>query len=257
MKLCNHEIRGVLLDIEGVLCEGAQVIAGAGAALQRLRAQAIPYRLLTNTTTVSRDTYAQRLCRIGLDVRPEELSTAPRAACAYMAEQGLVPEVLLVRDEVAVDLVPAIRTPKGTAVVIGDLGDAWSYARMNEAFQALRGGAALIALHKNKYWQSAGQLQLDIGAFVAGLEYASGREAIVVGKPNEAFFIAAANELQLPPEQLLVVGDDVESDIGGAQRSGMLGALVRTGKYRPELVKRSGIEPSLVLDSIADLSLLV
>jgi HAD superfamily hydrolase (TIGR01458 family) len=113
-------------------------------------------------------------------------------------------------------------------------------------------GAALIALQKNRYWETAGGLSLDAGPFVAALEYAIGRQAEVVGKPSPAFFELALGELRLPAERAAMVGDDVEADVGGAMEAGLAGILVRTGKYREDLVKESGIEPTATVDSVAD-----
>ena len=139
-------------------------------------------------------------------------------------------------------------------VVIGDIGDRWNYEVMNRVFKMLNNGAELIALHKGKYWQAEGDLQLDIGAFVSGLEYASGKSATVVGKPSSSFFKLALAELELPAEQIIMVGDDIDSDIGGAKNEGLRGILVKTGKYRQELVEDSDVKPDRVINSVADLA---
>jgi HAD superfamily hydrolase (TIGR01458 family) len=138
-------------------------------------------------------------------------------------------------------------------VVIGDIGDRWNYALMNRLFRMLMEGAELVALHKSRYSQTEEGLRLDIGAFVAGLEYVTGREAILVGKPSPTFFRLAVLNLNLRPEEVAMVGDDIEGDVGGAQRSGLKGVLVKTGKYRPDVAARSRVRPDAVLDSIASL----
>jgi ribonucleotide monophosphatase NagD (HAD superfamily) len=94
---------------------------------------------------------------------------------------------------------------------------------------------------------------LDSGAFVAGLEYATGVEAHVLGKPSTAYFQAALDAVDADAERTWMVGDDVEADVGGAQALGMHGVLVKTGKYRDEWLERSGVKPDAVLDSVADL----
>src|SRR5690606_19090550 len=119
-------------------------------------------------------------------------------------------------------------------VVIGDLGEGWSFSRLNAAFRQVLGGATLLALQKNRYWRTGDGLSLDAGPFVAALEYATGVEAVVVGKPSEDFFRLAAASMALPPDRITVIGDDLESDVGGAQAAGMRGILVRTGKFREE-----------------------
>jgi HAD superfamily hydrolase (TIGR01458 family) len=134
-----------------------------------------------------------------------------------------------------------------------ETGQVFAYANLNRAFAELRGGARLVCLHKNRWWQTAAGPLLDSGAFVAGLEYAAGTEAEVVGKPTAAYFESALEDLGAAPGEALMVGDDVEADIGGAKRLGMRGVLVRTGKFRPTTLRDADPQPDAVLDSIADL----
>jgi HAD superfamily hydrolase (TIGR01458 family) len=143
------------------------------------------------------------------------------------------------------------------AVIVGDLGERWDYAVLNDAFRKLMDGAELIALQKNRYWETAEGLSLDAGPFVAALEYASGRDAEVVGKPSDAFFELALGDLGVSADRAAMVGDDVEADVGGAMDAGLAGILVRTGKFREDLVRESGIEPTATVDSIADVPDLV
>jgi HAD superfamily hydrolase (TIGR01458 family) len=137
-------------------------------------------------------------------------------------------------------------------VIVGDLGEGWDYGVLNSAFRRLMDGAELIALQKNRYWETSDGLSLDAGPFVASLEYATGREAEVMGKPSPAFFELALSELGISADHAAMVGDDVEADVGGAMEAGLAGILVRTGKFREDLVSESGIEPTATVDSIAD-----
>jgi len=139
------------------------------------------------------------------------------------------------------------------AVVIGDIGDAWSYSLLDNLFQHLLGGARLVAMHRNKYWQTGQGLHVDIGAFVAGLEYVMSTEAVITGKPSAAFFAAALESLGVDSARVVVVGDDVQTDVAGAQAVGLRAAQVKTGKYRAELVADSGVTPDWTIDSIAEL----
>jgi HAD superfamily hydrolase (TIGR01458 family) len=143
------------------------------------------------------------------------------------------------------------------AVIVGDLGEAFDYRALNGAFRCVMAGAELIALQKNRYWMRADGLALDVGPFVAALEYATGRAAYVVGKPARGFFEEVLRGLGALPEAAAMVGDDVESDIGGALDSGLAAILVRTGKYREDSVRESGIRPTATIDSIAGLPALV
>jgi HAD superfamily hydrolase (TIGR01458 family) len=138
-------------------------------------------------------------------------------------------------------------------VVVGDLRDAVSYSALNDAFRHLRAGAKLIALQKGRYFVRSDGEYLDTGAFVELLEYASGRQALVLGKPSPSFFELALAELGCAPEETLVVGDDISTDVAGAHAIGARSVLVRTGKYDPLAVETAAIAPSAIVDSVADL----
>ena len=138
-------------------------------------------------------------------------------------------------------------------IVIGDIGKQWNYDLLNKIFNMVINGAEMIALHKGKFWQTEEGLQIDIGAFVAGLEYVTRQTATVIGKPSRTFFETALIDMGVKPGQAAMIGDDIDSDIGGAQAAGMKGILVKTGKYRQELVNKSNVKPDVVVDSISEL----
>ncbi len=250
-----NSVQGFLFDLDGVFYVGDQLIEGGPDVLAGLRQKAIPYRFITNTTTRSRRQLQQKLQGLGIDVDSSDLLTAPAVTRRYLLNENLMRCYLAISPEVEEDF-KGIQQVEGSpqAVVVGDIGDAWSYALIDRLFNYLVAGARLIAMHRNRFWQKATGLHVDIGAFVAGLEYAAGVEAEITGKPTPAFFRLAADELGLSCSRVAVIGDDVESDVGGAQAAGMSGILVKTGKYRPELVAKSGVEPDLVVDSIASLA---
>jgi HAD superfamily hydrolase (TIGR01458 family) len=204
-----------------------------------------------------------RLRRYGFEVSTEDVFTATLAggeiarAAGYTCVAPFALEPAL-EDMQAFELVggtsgrPAHRVPD--AILVGDLGDRWSYALMQEAFDFLTDGAAFIALSRDRYWLKGERLALDAGPFVAGLEFATGTMATVAGKPSPAFYRAAIRSLGLSPSATVaMVGDDLWSDVEGAQRAGLQGWLVRTGKYRESVLRNSGIRPDRVLDSIAAL----
>ncbi|PWI33315.1 TIGR01458 family HAD-type hydrolase [Vibrio albus] len=247
-------ISGILFDLEGVLFVGEQLIDGAVETVQYLKQKHIPYRFVTNTTTKSRGELAYKMQRLGFAVEADEILTAPCAASAYLQKTNPASCYLLVADAVKEEFSAfSVSEENPDVVVVGDIGPVWNYDIVNRVFQMLMSGAELVALHKSKYWQTVQGLQVDIGAFIAGLEYASGKPSVVIGKPSEAFFSAGIQALGYPKEKILMVGDDIESDIGGAQKSGICGALVRTGKYREDIAVTSSVTPDIILDSVADL----
>lgn len=249
-----HDIRGILCDLDGVLYVGDRVIDGAIDAIRMMNDRKIPHRYVTNTTTQSREDLSKKLCRLGLLIKPYEILSAPAAATAYMHQRQYRSCYCVVSEKIRSEFHAfSVSETSPDAVVIGDIGREWNYDMVNNIFQMVMAGAELIGLHKGKYWQTEEGLRVDIGAFIAGLEYVTGVDATIIGKPSPAFFEAAADELQCPKEKIVMVGDDIDSDVGGAQQCGIQGILVRTGKYRQAYTDSSSIVPDDILDSIAQL----
>jgi HAD superfamily hydrolase (TIGR01458 family) len=186
----------------------------------------------------------------------EEILTPVVAASAYCRSQGLRRVAAYAPAASLEDLEGVKVVAEGQpaeAVIVGDLGEEWDFERLQSAFSRLKAGAALIALSRDRYFLKNGELTLDAGAFVAGLEFAAGVEATVVGKPSPAFYGAALSALNIEPKRVAMVGDDLWSDIRGAQEAGMQGWLVRTGKFSERALRENGIRPDRILGSIADL----
>jgi HAD superfamily hydrolase (TIGR01458 family) len=242
-------VEALLLDLDGVVYVGGELLPGSREAIHRLRAAGIPTRFITNTTRRSRRQIAEKLVEMGLPVAAEEIFTPAALACDQLRKDGLTP-FLIAYPDLAEDF--AGLTDKGrSAVVIGDAGPFFSYDRLNQAFRLVMHGAPLLALAKNRFFLDHDrELSLDAGAFVAALEYASGRSAIVFGKPAAAFFELAAKSFICPLDRVVMIGDDAESDVGGAKSAGLGGILVRTGKYRPGQEKVLTVPPDLVADDL-------
>jgi HAD superfamily hydrolase (TIGR01458 family) len=251
-------VRGVLLDLDGTLYIGNSLLSGAADAIGELRARGIPFLFATNTTRLSRTGLRERLLRLGIEATPDRIHTGLIAAAAWLRTSGHRRVLPLLVDSAMQDLgdLEVIR-PSGTdradAVLVGDLGDKCSYELLNRAFRELMEGAALVAVNRNRYWRTETGLSLDAGPFVIALEYAAGVSATIVGKPSRSFFEAAASSLGLPPSEIAMVGDDIAGDVGGAQEAGLIGVLVRTGKFREQDLAGE-VQPDYVLDSIAELS---
>jgi HAD superfamily hydrolase (TIGR01458 family) len=246
-----------LLDVDGVLHVSGVPIPGAVSAANRLRADGHRLRFVTNNTTRSRAALAAELRAMGVELEDEELQTTPRAAAGALAGRRVLALTMpaIIEDLQGVQLVGE----SAEIVLIGgadegpETNNVFSYMNLARAFAELDAGADLYCLHKNPWWQTSRGPLLDSGAFVAGLEYATGLEATVLGKPSPTYFLAALEAVDADPELTWMVGDDIEADIGGAQKHGMKTALVRTGKFRPDAVERSRIMPDAILSSVADL----
>ena len=243
-------VKGLLLDLDGTLYTESGPVEGAREALARLEGAGIPYRYVTNTTRRPRREIVARLEDMGFPVR-EKLVFTP-AVAANIKLRGR-PCYLLVTGALLEDLDSLeFASVSPEYVLVGDLGEDFTYARLNAAFRQLMGGAELIALQKNRYWEREDGLSLDAGPFVTALEYASGKAATVIGKPEAPFFEAAIADLELDAREVAMVGDDAQIDVAGAQKAGLRGVQVKTGKYRAGISARS-TEPDLVLDSVAEL----
>ena len=220
---------GVLLDLGGVVFTGDEAVAGSVEALARLCEGGVAVRFLTNTTRSPRRALLDKLRRLGIEAEPDAVFTPAFAARHALA--GRVPH-LLVHPSLVEDFPAHDEGGGADAVIVGDAGEAFTYTALNAALRALKNGAALMALAKNRVFQDGdGQPSLDAGPFVAALEYATGREAEVIGKPTRAFFDAARASLGAEAADTIMRGDDGEGDGGGALDAGLAGVLVRTGKY--------------------------
>jgi HAD superfamily hydrolase (TIGR01458 family) len=239
-------IRGILLDLDGTLYVGGEAVAGAREAVGSLRASGLAVRYVTNTTRKPRGWVCGRLRSMGFEVGEEEIFTPALAAVGRIGSGTCF---ALVDDSLMDDLAGLTLTDdRPDYVLVGDLGEGFTYERLNPAFRHLMDGAELLALQKNRYWQTDAGLALDVGPFVAALEFASGKIASVVGKPEREFFRLALEDLGLRAEEVAMVGDDAETDVVGARRAGLVGIQVRTGKWRAD----AG-EADLVIDSVVDL----
>jgi HAD superfamily hydrolase (TIGR01458 family) len=247
----------ILLDVDGVLHVSGKALPGAAQAVAELRGAGHRLRFVSNSTTRPRTALAADLRRLGVELDDGELQTTPRAAAHTLAGKRVLALTMpaIVEDLDGVELVGE----GADAVLVGGVdedlesGRVFSYMNLARAFAELEAGAELYCLHKNRWWQTARGAMLDSGAFVAGLEYAAQIEATVLGKPSMAYFDAALEALDAEPSLTWMVGDDWESDVVGAQRCGLKTILVRTGKFRPDALERSGVLPDAILSSIADL----
>jgi HAD superfamily hydrolase (TIGR01458 family) len=245
--------------MDGILFATDRVIAGAVEAVHFIQSKRIPHLFVTNATSLARAGLREKLNCMGIPAEMGEILTPAAAAAEWLRANGTGDIALFVRPEARQEFqdlpLGADDAERGAAyVVIGDLGEAWDYSTLNRAFRLLHHNpqAKLIALGMTRYWLAPTGFLLDVAPFAVALECATGRKAKVFGKPAAPFYHAACERLRIPPGQVLMIGDDVVTDVGGAQAAGLWGALVKTGKWEPADLKRS-IRPDLVLDSMADL----
>lgn len=248
-------IRAVLFDLDGTIYENGIALPGAPEAVNALRARGLEVGFVTNTTSRSRRHLTERLRGMNIAAEPERVCTALLAGAEHLKAEGfrriapLVPELAL-EDLADFEIV----REKPQAVIVGDLDDRWNFEILNTAFRQLMDGAELVAFSADRYWQKEDGLVLDCGPFVKALEYASGKNAHICGKPSPDFYDAALKSLgdwaTERPDTVLMVGDDIWGDIQGAQEAGLKACLVKTGKYREAVFARSGVKPESVIEDI-------
>ncbi|HET7272101.1 MAG TPA: TIGR01458 family HAD-type hydrolase [Rubrobacter sp.] len=239
-------VRGLLVDLDGTLYVGDEPVEGAEEAVESLKASGLAIRYVTNTTRKPRRWVREHLFSLGFHVDETEIFTPALAAAGRIGASSCFP---LVDESLLEDLSEVtFTTEHPDFVLVGDLGEGFTYTRLDTAFRCLMDGAELLALQKNRYWRTASGLSLDAGPFVAALEYAIGKRATIVGKPEVDFFQIALEDLGLAAREVAMVGDDAEADVAGAKRAGLSSIQVRTGKWRTD-----SRDADLVIDSIADL----
>ena len=249
------DVDGLLLDIDGVLAISWVALPGAVETMAWLRREAVAFRLITNTTTHTRRELAATLGGAGFDVAPDEIVTAVTATAAHLQAHHPGARVFVLTDgEPGEDLDGVRRSgapEDADVIVLGGACDDFTYPTMNRIFRRVMDGATLVGMHRNLYWKTEDGWELDGGAYIAGLEEASGATAAICGKPAPAYFEAALALLRVSASRAAMVGDDIVNDVSGAQAVGLRGVLVRTGKFQEaDLAKGS---PDAVLGSLADL----
>jgi len=255
----------LLIDLDGTLYTDAGAIPGAVDAIARLRRRGPPFRFVTNTTRRSRRGLVERLRDYGFEVHPEEVYSSVLAGVGVLRERGIRRVAPFVAPEALEDLsefelvggtsASPVSSDPPAVVLIGDLGEQWTPALLNQAFRYLLDGALLVAFQRDRYWLGKTGLELDAGAYVAALEYATHQQAEISGKPSPGFYLGALSELGIgTPAGAAMVGDDLWGDVAGAQSAGLQGWLVRTGKFRQHVLEKSGVKPDRLLDSIADIA---
>lgn len=254
--MANH---GLLIDLDGVIYQGDQMISGALQALTWIQQQDIPHLYVTNTSSRSRAALLQKFDAFGFSLEIDELMTPIVAAVEYLKRERIDRIAAFVSDDalrefVDFDILEPQSEASVEAIVVGDLGESWNFQRLNHAFRLLmqESRPQLIALGMTRYWRGQDGLLLDVAPFVSALETAAACKAIVMGKPAAAFFEASLVRLQCAAEYCFMIGDDIAADIDAAQDQGIRGLQVRTGKFR-ETDLDGVIKPYALLDSIADL----
>jgi HAD superfamily hydrolase (TIGR01458 family) len=253
----SSDVKAFLIDLDGVLYVGKNPIPGVRECLQQMHDQGYGYRFVSNSTRRCRSSVADRLKGLGYDIPETQIFTPPLAAIEHMKKHEKERCYLLTTGDVHKDFLNAglkICQDEADYIIIGDAAEAFTFERLNQALRLILNGSEILALERDRYWMEPDGLVLSAGPFVAALEYATGKKAELMGKPSSQFFKMALDDLGVSPEDAAMIGDDIETDVHGAATMGMKGILVKTGKYREDLAKNSGVTPYMTLESLAGLA---
>lgn len=255
----SGDIRGVLYDIDGVLVTSWHEIHGAVDAVRRVHESGLRRRFLTNTTSRTCDEIAERLRDAGFDVDPAEIVTAARLTGEYVGRRYPDAAVwVLNHGDIAADLAElTLDDENPDVIVIGGAGAEFTHDALSRVAELMLDGIPVVAMHSGLSWATDTGLRIDAGAYLPGLEAAGNAEIAVVGKPAAAGFRTCADLMDLDPAEVLMIGDDLHSDVLAAQQVGMTGVLVRTGKFRPVVLAAASATPDHVIDSVAELPALL
>jgi arabinose operon protein AraL len=251
--------RGYIFDLDGTVYRGETVIPGAPEAISELRQNGCQVIFVSNQPIQRRQAYAEKLTRLGIPTTPEEVINASFALAQYLAREMPGATVYAVGEPPLLEELAAANlrlgeSPDEVEVVVASFDRTFDFYKLNVAFQALRRGARFLATNADAtYPVEQGELP-HAGAVIGALEGCTGRRVeLVVGKPSSLMVEMTLEQLRLPAEACLVVGDRLETDILMGQRAGMATALVLTGVARREDLARAPVQPDYVLGSIAEL----
>ena len=247
-------VKGLILDLNGTLYFRERVLDGAAEAVAALRERGLELRFMTNTDTKTRGELQELIAGYGLNLPERDLYSAAHATYQYLKTNGytftgLLPQSL--EADFARFRCEAGEHPD--CVLVGENRAAVSYASLDEMFGYLMEGAELVVMQPGRHYFLADGPHLDTGSFGALFEYATGKPATVMAKPSLGFFQMVLKDMKLKCGEVVVVGDDISTDIAGAARLGAKSVLVKTGKYQNGDEFLSNVRPDLVIGSVAEL----
>jgi|LUMJ01.1.fsa_nt_gb HAD superfamily hydrolase (TIGR01458 family) len=254
-KILKNNCKGILLDLEGVLYEGNKLLEGSIEIINNLLKLGINIRLLTNTTTLSRRLIFEKLLKFQLPLIEKNIFSPAVATNIFLKKNNISKIALFTNQFLKEDFSDFEKdNNEAQAIILGDLYKEFNFDKLNHAFQIINNNKPLIvALHKNRYCKREGKLGLDLGPFVAALEYASSIKSILIGKPEKNFFNLAIEDMKLNNEDVVMIGDDIVADIEGAKNVGLKTIQVKTGKYQKKDETEPYIQPDTRIDSITEL----
>ena len=251
----KNNFKGILLDLEGVIYEGSRLIDGSIETINKLLAHGFKIKYLTNTTTISRRLVFEKLLQFQLPLIESDIFSPAIAANIFLKKKNISRISLFTNQSLQEDFADfVIDDHRPETIILGDLYKEFSWEKLNKAFQIiLETNPLIIALHKNRYCKRENKLGLDLGPFVAALEYATSKKSVLIGKPEKNFFNLAIEDMKLKNEEVVMIGDDIFADIGGAKNIFLSTIQVKTGKFQKKDETNVYLQPDYRINSISEL----
>ena len=248
---------GYLIDMDGVIYRGSELIPGAARFVQELRERDIPFTFLTNNSQRTRRDVAAKLARMGIEVEERHFFTCAMATARFLAQQKPGGTAFVIGEGGLLTALHqngyAVVDHEPDYVVVGE-GRTFNLELVEAAVRMILGGAKLIATNLDPNCPTQHGLRPGCGAMVAMLETATGARAFSVGKPSPVMMRAARKELGLATDETTMIGDTMETDILGGVQLGYHTILVLSGGMRREDLDRYAYRPKLVIESLAELA---
>lgn len=247
---------GYLIDMDGVIYRGSELIAGADTFIRSLRAEDVPFLFLTNNSQRARRDVATKVRRLGIDVEEKHVFTCAMATAQFLAKKKPFGTAYVIGEG---GLLTALHTNGYSIVdkdpdyvVVGE-GRTLNFENLEAAVSMVMKGAKLVATNLDPNCPTQNGTRPGCGAIVAMLEAATGVKAFSVGKPSPVMLRTARKTLGLATDQTIVIGDTMETDILGGVQLGFKTVLVLSGGTRREDLSRYAYTPDLIVESIAEL----
>lgn len=257
------DVRALIIDLDGTIYRGSELIPGARAALQELRGEGLRVRFFTNSSTASRREYVDRLSRFEIEADGREILTAVDLTARFVVEHHPDAEVFVIGEKPAKQAlqrrnISFAETPGDTDVVVVGLDRNMTYDTLITARLAVNAAEHYIATNPDMTRPSEETIVPSTGTLIAAIEAMTDRTPdVIVGKPSTNAGTAALESVELAPSQCLVIGDRLDTDIRMGNRMGCTTVLVLSGVTDRSMLDASDVRPTHVIDSISTLPELI
>ena len=253
---------GYVFDLDGTLYLGDHLLPGAADTVGAIRAAGARVAFLTNKPLELPSVYAAKLTDLGIPATADDVVSSTDALLRYLARTAAGARILTISEPLVTDLLgaagyvtldAALDDPTTADVVVVSWDRTFDYAKLVAAFRAVRAGARIVATNPDPFCPTPDGDLPDCAAMLAAIEASTGARAeAIVGKPSAHLAAALLDRIAVPPDDTILIGDRLLTDVRMAHEAGMASALVLTGATRADALRTAAVTPDFVLDGVAD-----